>query len=72
MRKVEYHVTVICPFNYCRMDTDITKMRGMCLFDCKYADVGKEKTGETVRLADDSKEVKEYEQKYSHCYKQEG
>ncbi len=67
MRKIKYEIVIICPFNKCRLNQDWNKMSSACLH-CEYSELKEEKVSEVVILDENSKEVKEFEQKYKHCY----
>ncbi len=66
MRKMMYRVIVICPFDYCQMNSDHSKMNSACQLACKYAEFMKEEVGETVHLDASSEEVKYFNMKYSN------
>ncbi len=70
MRKAIYHVKVVCPFNVCRNDPDNRNMTASCL-TCDFSELKREIIDNTIKLDEDSIEVKEFKQKYSHCYEQE-
>jgi len=62
MRKSEYRVDIVCPFNVCQLSSIWNKMGSMCLH-CDYSELKNENVSNPIVLDKDSMEVKEFEQK---------
>ena len=60
MRKSEYKVDIICPFNICQLNCNWNKMGSMCLH-CDYSELRNENVNNPIVLDKDSKEVKDFE-----------
>lgn len=61
MRKSEYKVDIICPFNICQLNHVWNKMGSMCLH-CDYSELRNENVTNPVVLDENSNEVNDFKE----------